>query len=70
MVSEEERWRTIERGNYYVIEPMLEELYPIYPDEPVLADEYSSSNVTLDHTGIRTLLEPILAPQPMLRVAA
>jgi UDP-glucose 4-epimerase len=70
MVSEEERWRTVERGDYYVIQPMLEELYPIVPDEPVLDDEYSSKNVTLDHAGIRRLLEPILAPEPMLRIAA
>lgn len=70
MVSEEERWRTVERGNYYVIQPMLDELYPIQPDTPVLKTEYSSENVTLNHSGLRRLLEPILAPQPLLRIAA
>lgn len=71
MVSEEERWRTVERGDYYVIEPMLEELYPITPDKPVLPGEYSSQDVTLDHQGIRNLLKPILAPQnAILRIAA
>lgn len=71
MVSEEERWRTVERGAYYVIQPMLEELYPLIPDEPVLTDEYSSRHTTLDHDGIRQLLAPILAPQAaVLKVAA
>lgn len=70
MVSEEERWRTIEQGNYYVIEPMLQELYPVMPDSPVLESEYSSEHVTLDHNGIRNLLQPILAPEPLLRIAA
>jgi FlaA1/EpsC-like NDP-sugar epimerase len=70
MVSEEERWRTIERGDYYVIQPMLQELYPIQPDTTVLDGEYSSSVVTLDHQGIRELLQPILAPEHRLRIAA
>jgi FlaA1/EpsC-like NDP-sugar epimerase len=71
MVSEEERWRTIERGDYYVIQPMLEELYPVMPDVPVLKDEYSSQNVTLDHQGIRELLEPIVRPRAaVMRIAA
>jgi FlaA1/EpsC-like NDP-sugar epimerase len=61
MVSEEERFRTVERGDFYVIQPMLEELYPIVTDEPALSGEYSSENVTLDHDGIRQLLKPILA---------
>lgn len=63
MVSEEERWRTVERGDFYVIQPMLEELYPTVPETPVLAGEYSSEQVTLDHDGIRRLLDPILRPR-------
>ncbi len=76
MVSEEERWRTIERGDYYVIQPMLQELYPMTPEVPVLDDEYSSKHVTLDPAGIRRLLEPIVRPTKAvvaatpLRVAA
>lgn len=72
MVSEEERWRTIERGDYYVIQPMLEELYPILPDKPILDSEYSSENVTLNHEGIRQLLRPILSVEQLsrLRIAA
>lgn len=64
MVSEEERLRTISRGDYYVIQPMLEELAPLIVDRPVLAGEYSSEDVTLDLEGIRRLLDPII---PKLR---
>jgi UDP-glucose 4-epimerase len=74
MVSEEERWRTVERGDYYVIQPMLEELNPILPDKPCLEGEYSSEVVTLDDAGIRNLLSAIYTPeqpaQPKLRIAA
>lgn len=70
MVSEEERWRTIERGDYYVIQPMLEELYPLTPEQPILKSEYSSEKVTLNHAGIRNLLQPIIAPRAFVRVAA
>lgn len=74
MVSEEERWRTVERGDYYVIQPMLEELNPMYPDKPVLESEYSSEVVNLTHEGIRNLLNAIYTPeetkQPQLRIAA
>ena len=74
MVSEEERWRTVERGDYYVIQPMLDELKPIYPDKPCLDGEYSSEVVTLTHDGIRNLLSAIYTPeqskQMKLRIAA
>ncbi len=60
MVSEEERIRTVERGAYYVIQPMLQELQPAYVDQPVLGGEYSSQDVTLDDDGIRRLLGPII----------
>jgi FlaA1/EpsC-like NDP-sugar epimerase len=56
MVSEEERHRTIERGGYYVIAPMLPELRRAALGEPVLAGEYSSADVTLDLRGLRELL--------------
>jgi FlaA1/EpsC-like NDP-sugar epimerase len=74
MVSEEERWRTVERGDYYVIQPMLQELNPEYPDKPCLESEYSSEVVNLTHEGIRNLLNAIYTPeetkQPQLRIAA
>jgi UDP-glucose 4-epimerase len=60
MISEEERYRTIERDGYYVICPILPELRQVPVDQPVLASEYSSANVTLDHDGLRALLAPYL----------
>jgi len=69
MVSEEERWRTVERGDYYVIQPMLDELYPLIVDEPVLKDEYSSQLVNLDYAGIRALIEPLFASEPKIKVS-
>ena len=63
MVSEEERYRTIERGDYYVIAPMLPELRPAI-DKPALTSEYSSEQVTLDHDGLRDLLAPYVGGRP------
>lgn len=63
MISEEERYRTTERDGYYVIYPMLPELQTETLGEPVLAGEYSSSDVTLDHSGLRALLAPYLEGQ-------
>jgi FlaA1/EpsC-like NDP-sugar epimerase len=57
MVSEEECYRTIERGEYYVIAPMLPELRPQL--EPAArTTEYSSSEITLDRARLDTLLAP------------
>ena len=42
LVSEEERYRTVERGNYYVIRPMLPEISGEPIDVPILDEEYSS----------------------------
>jgi FlaA1/EpsC-like NDP-sugar epimerase len=60
MISEEERYRTVERDGYYVICPILPELRQVPVDRPVLTREYSSANVTLDHDGLRALLAPYL----------
>jgi UDP-glucose 4-epimerase len=60
MISEEERYRTIERDGYYVICPILPELRQVPVDQLVLTSEYSSANVTLDHDGLRALLAPYL----------
>jgi FlaA1/EpsC-like NDP-sugar epimerase len=65
MVSEEECYRTIERGDYYVICPMLPELRPRI-DEPALTSEYSSEQVTLDHQGLRELLSPYMTDRPFV----
>jgi FlaA1/EpsC-like NDP-sugar epimerase len=59
MISEEERYRTVERGSYYVILPMLPELRAELSTPP-LATEYSSEDITLDQDGLRKLLEPHL----------
>ena len=60
MVSEDECYRTAERGDYYVISSMLPELRSVSANAPALTSEYSSSNVTLDADGLRHLLQPFL----------
>lgn len=42
LISEEECHRAIERGNYYVIRPILPEIDRETPSKAVLSDEYSS----------------------------
>lgn len=61
MVSEEECHRTVLRGDYYVICPMLPECLPERPAQPAIEGEYSSADVTLDQASLRTLLGPIVA---------
>jgi len=63
MVSEEECYRTIERGDYYVIRPMLPELNPSDIHPPALQSEYSSADITLGASGLRALLAPYLTEQ-------
>jgi UDP-glucose 4-epimerase len=60
MVSEEEMYRTIERGGYYVICPMLPELDGMHSDELPLSSAYSSADITLDEAGLKALLAPHL----------
>lgn len=57
MVSDEEAWRTFQKGDYYAIQPMLPELAPDQKREPSLRKEYSSGDslMTLDET--RRLME-------------
>ena len=69
MVSEEECYRTVGRGDYYVIRPMLPELQLSVGSEPALDGAYSSARVTLDHAGLRQLLAPYLADE-VIGVAA
>jgi|SRR5438270_1229662 len=61
MVSEEECHRTISRGDYYVILPMLPELRGKEPFTPALTTEYSSSAVNLEGAALRDLLAPFMA---------
>jgi UDP-glucose 4-epimerase len=57
LVSEEEIYRTMERGEYYVIAPMLPELRLEKRFELPLEQEYSSANGLLDYDGVINLLE-------------
>ena len=56
LVSEEERFRTVERDGYYVICPMLPELEPMSAHHPPLDAEYSSRDCVLDIDSLRSLL--------------
>jgi FlaA1/EpsC-like NDP-sugar epimerase len=65
MVSEEECHRTVERGGYYVICPVLPELRRVAIERPARTTEYSSAEVTLDRAGLRRLLAPYLADRAL-----
>jgi UDP-glucose 4-epimerase len=56
MVSEEECFRTVERGDYYVILPVLPELRAEGSNEPALTSEYSSRDNNLPVDALRDLL--------------
>ena len=56
MVSEEECFRTIERGGYYVILPVLPELRDTAEFVPALQVEYSSKDKNISIAELRTLL--------------
>lgn len=60
MISEEESFRTVARGDYYAIRPMLPELANGYDFKPVLDGEYSSAQITLDVAGLTELLREYL----------
>lgn len=55
LISEEERFRTIQRGNYYAIQPVLPELRPEI-GSPVLDKEYSSADHDVDVDTLSNLL--------------
>ena len=57
MVSDEEAWRTFERGDYFAIKPMLPEMVKKQKEGKPLQKEYSSGDslMTMDET--RKLLE-------------
>jgi UDP-glucose 4-epimerase len=61
MVSEEECHRTISRGEYYVILPMLPELRDAQSFAPALTSEYSSSAINLEGDALRDALAPFMA---------
>ncbi len=57
MVSEEECFRTVERGDYYVILPVLPELREEKDFTPALQKEYSSADNNLPIPELRSLLQ-------------
>ncbi|HET9444131.1 MAG TPA: polysaccharide biosynthesis protein [Acidimicrobiales bacterium] len=57
MVSDEEAFRTIERGDYYVIEPMLPEVATVEVDKPALDGEYSSAHSVVPPERIPDILK-------------
>lgn len=56
MVSEEECFRTVERGDYYVILPVLPELREEHDYTPALNGEYSSKDLNISIDDLRSLL--------------
>ncbi len=56
LVSEEECWRTVERGRHYAILPMLPELRDGHSVEAPLPREYSSADEVMDRGALATLL--------------
>ncbi len=56
MVSEEECFRTVERGGYYVILPVLPELRGETDFTPALNGEYSSKDKNISVEELKTLL--------------
>ncbi len=56
MVSEEECFRTVESGDYYVIQPVLPELRDSETSENALTSEYSSKDNNISGEQLRELL--------------
>jgi FlaA1/EpsC-like NDP-sugar epimerase len=56
LVSEEERHRTIKRGAYYVVEPILPELRSDKNQQAVLQTAYSSADSVMPFDAVRRLL--------------
>ena len=65
LVSEEEAHRTVERGGYLVIKPMLPELISATDDPPFTGAEFSSADQVLDAAAVQRLLaDNQLVPVP------
>jgi len=56
MVSSEEAWRTVDRGNYFAIKAMLPEIVHDASEPAALEDEYSSANSLMDFDETSALL--------------
>jgi FlaA1/EpsC-like NDP-sugar epimerase len=57
LVSEEERFRTVDRGEYYAIQPILPEIQTPGVKEYPLQDEYSSAQDVMDLAATEQLLQ-------------
>ncbi len=57
LISEEECYRTVDRGDYYAILPMLPELRPKEPSVAPLQEEFSSANNLISKTNLKALLK-------------
>jgi FlaA1/EpsC-like NDP-sugar epimerase len=57
MISEEERYRTVDRGKYYAIQPILPELRTVDDRPANLPDEYSSASELMEYDELCALLE-------------
>jgi FlaA1/EpsC-like NDP-sugar epimerase len=57
LVSEEEAHRTISRGNYYVILPILPELLPEEQNEKNLGNEFSSADNLMSEIELKKQME-------------
>ena len=56
LVSDEEAHRTVDRGEYYAIQPMLPELLPAQSEPTPLCREYSSADEVMSPDEVRELL--------------
>jgi len=56
LVSEEERFRTVDRGEFFAIESILPEVRRMEHIEPVLKDEYSSTSDLMNPDQVEALL--------------
>ena len=70
MVSEEECFRTVARGDYYVILPVLPELRSEADHQPALAQEYSSRDGNLSGRPLLDLLTGATKEIEQFRMAA
>ncbi len=56
LISEEEISRTVKKGDYYVIRPILPELRPHEVSKPVLTKEFSSADSTISKKDLKNFL--------------
>jgi FlaA1/EpsC-like NDP-sugar epimerase len=69
LISEEECHRTVDRGAFYAITPMLPELSSGEQIKPCLTDEYSSASVLMSYLQVVELLhkEELMIGQTLFR---